>query len=54
MFCTQCQNNIVDCTCDDIEERLQALAEHPNFATDRCTNCREHPQECECDEYDPV
>lgn len=53
MFCQRCQNNVTRCECGDIEERLAALAKHPNFATDRCKHCQEHPGECECDEYEP-
>lgn len=53
MFCTRCKNVVIDCECDDIEERLERLAEHPNFETNRCRNCQEHRQGCECDEYDP-
>lgn len=54
MFCTRCQNNIANCECDDIEERLASLAEHPNFATDRCKHCRRNRPDCTCDEYVPV
>lgn len=54
MFCTRCQNHVVDCTCGDIEERLGRLADHPNFATNRCETCREHRQDCTCEEYVPV
>lgn len=54
MFCTRCQNPVYDCECGDIEERLQSLAEHPNFATDRCEGCQNHPRECTCDEYTPI
>lgn len=54
MFCSRCQNHVTECECGDIEERLSALADHPNFATDRCEGCLEHPGECTCDEYSPV
>lgn len=54
MFCTKCQNPIVDCTCDDIEERLRSLGQHPNFATDRCATCGEHAAECTCETFDPA
>lgn len=54
MFCTRCQNELPDCTCDDREERLRSLAEHPNFATDRCANCANHPKNCTCAEYVPA
>lgn len=54
MFCTRCQNPVHQCECGDIEERLARLAEHPNFATDRCANCQRNRPDCTCDEYVPV
>lgn len=54
MFCTRCKNTVVECECGDIEERLEQLAEHPNFATDRCRNCQSHPRDCSCDEYELI
>lgn len=53
MFCTKCKNRIEECECGDIEERLEQLDNHANFATDRCKGCRKHPEDCTCDEYDP-
>lgn len=54
MFCSKCKNPVSKCECGDIEERLKALAKHPNFATDRCADCQEHPEDCTCDEYTPM
>ncbi len=34
MFCSQCKNDIVDCTCDDLEERLNSLSKSPYLAID--------------------
>jgi hypothetical protein len=31
MFCTKCGNNVVKCTCGDIEERLQSLRGVPGL-----------------------
>lgn len=53
MFCSRCNNHVAECECGDIEERLERLASHPNFATDRCRGCQEHPEDCTCDEYGP-
>lgn len=53
MFCSRCQNPVYACECGDIEERLAKLAQHPNFATDRCKHCQRHPQECACEAYEP-
>lgn len=49
MFCIRCQNEIADCECDDIDERLAKLAEHPNIAAARCPNCDKHIDRCNCD-----
>lgn len=54
MFCTECKNELHECECDDLEERLRRLGDHPNFATDRCATCGHHAAECECDEFDPA
>ena len=32
MHCGKCDNNLVDCVCEDLEERLKDLAAHPNLA----------------------
>jgi hypothetical protein len=29
MFCTKCKNEIADCTCPDIKERLESLKDSP-------------------------
>lgn len=34
MICAKCHLNVIDCTCDDIEERLKTLAESPNVIFD--------------------
>lgn len=52
MFCSRCNNPVTKCECGDIAERLEALAQHPNFATDRCKHCQEHQEKCECEEYE--
>lgn len=54
MFCTQCKNELTDCTCDDREERLRAIAEHPNIVTDRCAKCANHRKDCTCGQYVPA
>lgn len=54
MFCSRCQNHVLDCECDDIEERLRALSRHPGFETDRCANCSENRVDCTCETYSPI
>lgn len=48
MFCVICQNDVFFCKCPDIEERLQALSQHPNFALSWCQKCDRHVDRCEC------
>ena len=48
MFCAKCQNEISDCTCPDIKERLESLARHPNLAIEFCANCGKHHARCKC------
>ena len=49
MFCVKCQNDVGDCTCLDIEERLAALAVHPLWAIDFCSACGAHHHRCKCE-----
>jgi hypothetical protein len=48
MFCVICQNDVGDCTCPDIEERLASLATHPNIAIEFCPTCGAHHARCRC------
>jgi len=49
MFCSKCHNDLVDCTCSDLDERLAALAE-PNsgFVYRMCLVCGRHYSRCNC------
>jgi hypothetical protein len=31
MFCTQCHNDLSECTCTDLKERLEKLAKSPHL-----------------------
>lgn len=33
MFCAKCKNDLVDCTCEDLEERLESLRDSPFIHT---------------------
>lgn len=50
MFCTRCQNELPDCTCDDRAERIEALNDIDGFETNRCPECAENAQDCRCDD----
>ena len=49
MFCTKCQNDIVDCTCPDINERLESLRENSvvSIAVEQNIKAREKKQSSE-------
>lgn len=50
MFCMKCSNDLSQCTCDDIEERLQNAAGSGHFAYKKCATCGKHYSRCECAE----
>jgi len=48
MFCMRCQNELADCICSDIDERLASLGYHPNLAFRICAKCNLHYARCKC------
>lgn len=50
MFCMNCQNDLVDCTCPDLKERLASLKNSPNLAIKWCKKCDNHYAQCKCAE----
>jgi len=52
MFCAKCRNDLADCTCDDIEERLAGLNNAPNFIYKKCRICGKHHDRCKCEKPD--
>ena len=48
MFCSQCSNDLADCSCTDLQERLQAAAQSPHFAYKKCSICGNHYAKCSC------
>ena len=49
MYCVKCQNNLADCICSDIDERLAGLGNHPNIAYRKCSVCNKHYDRCKCE-----
>ena len=47
MFCTKCQNDLSNCICPDIEERLASLGDH--FIFRKCKKCKKHYARCKCE-----
>jgi hypothetical protein len=48
----KCKNDLSNCTCDDLEERLSSLKNAPNFIYKMCRNCGKHYARCGCDAPD--
>jgi len=52
MFCCKCQNDLSDCICEDLKERLASLNNSPYFIYRKCRKCNLHYSKCKCGEPD--
>ena len=50
MFCGKCQNDLSECTCPDIDERMASLKNSPYLAFKWCVKCDKHYARCRCAE----
>jgi hypothetical protein len=41
MYCRKCNKNVIDCVCDDIEERLRALQKNPVISLAATSNLKQ-------------
>lgn len=48
MFCNHCNSALKDCTCEDLEERLDSVVEKGFFEYNKCTKCEKHYARCRC------
>lgn len=48
MWCTKCNRDISECTCDDIKERIARANESPHVLIRVCLKCGEHYSRCKC------
>ena len=48
MFCMQCCNDLADCTCEDLQERLAGLDKVLVYRM--CNKCKMHYAKCKCTE----
>jgi len=46
MACHVCNNDLQDCTCDDLEERFDSI---DSFAYKKCGVCMKHYARCRCE-----
>jgi len=49
MFCMKCQKTLSQCTCLDLEERLDRAVLSGFFIYQSCKKCGKHHQRCKCD-----
>lgn len=48
MYCMKCNNELSQCTCSDINERLKIAVATGHVAYKKCTLCDKHYALCEC------
>jgi len=48
VFCVKCKNDLSQCTCPDIDERLASLNNSPHFIYKKCRKCGKHYKRCTC------
>lgn len=48
MYCCRCQTHVSDCTCPNIDERLQLLRNGGIFLSKWCNLCNKHYSRCNC------
>ena len=48
MFCAKCKEDLGDCKCPDLQERLQGLGGTVIYR--KCMKCEQHYSRCKCEE----
>jgi len=48
MYCCKCNNDLIRCTCEDLEERLNRAVMGGGFVYRRCRLCKKHYSRCKC------
>lgn len=49
MFCMKCQKDLSQCTCPDLEERLDKAVVAGAFVYKYCKKCGKHYARCKCE-----
>ena len=49
MWCGKCNHELFECTCPDIEERLNSLRTSKHVASHFCRKCDKHHSQCRCE-----
>lgn len=50
MWCVRCDNDFTFCLCEDADERLRKLRDHPNLLIPWCERCDHAVSRCVCGE----
>lgn len=50
MFCNNCENHLSNCTCEDLEKRLDEAVASGHFDYNKCVKCEKHYARCRCKE----
>ena len=46
MWCVKCNNDLSDCVCPDLQERLNGLGDVLVYR--KCLKCNQHYEKCTC------
>lgn len=49
MWCMKCNKHLSQCTCPDLEERLNKAVLGGGFVYKYCKNCGKHYERCKCE-----
>ena len=50
MWCMKCKNELYDCKCPDIKERLAGIKGMATVTSAWCKGCDNHHSQCKCEE----
>ena len=48
MWCMRCNHELYECTCEDLQERLQSIP-GSSFVYRKCSTCQNHYAKCKCE-----
>lgn len=49
MWCMRCHKPLSECTCEDLEERLNSAVDQGAFTYRYCKKCGKHYERCKCE-----
>ena len=48
MWCMKCQKHLSECSCTDLEDRLNSAVGKGSFVYKYCITCGKHYERCKC------